>query len=73
MKTFRVFLFISIAFTLSACATKYARRSDSIFSNRTGYSEVPIDTNAWQVKFAGNAATGPNLVDHYALYRAAQL
>ncbi len=73
MKSLRIILLISIAFTLSACATKYAQVSHSIFSEHTGYYEVPVDTNAWQVTFAGNAATDPNLVDHYALYRAAEL
>jgi hypothetical protein len=73
MKSLRTLLVISIAFTLSACATKYVRVSDSIFSDQTGYSEVPVDTNAWEVMFAGNSATDPDLVDRYALYRAAEL
>jgi hypothetical protein len=49
--------------------------SHSIFSDHTGYGyrEVPVDSNTWQVMFDGNSATDTEVVDRYALYRAAEL
>ena len=70
MKSLRVFLLISLAFTLSACATKYSTmRPDT----GTGYSQWQIDSTMWEVRFIANARTGFPTVNRYALYRSAEL
>ncbi|GEM_PF-1155986 len=38
-----------------------------------GYRETPLDSSTYQVTFSGNAATAADVVDRYALYRAAEL
>src|SRR4051812_21264199 len=58
---------------LTSCATKYTRMSDGLFSDHTGYTEAPIDETTWQVTFGGNEATAPEVVERYALFRAAEI
>ena len=38
-----------------------------------GYSDQQIEANRWSVSFAGNDATPRQRVEHYLLYRAAEL
>lgn len=59
------------AVLLSSCSTKYAQRGG--WPDVYGYSDTPLDSTTYQVTFAGNSATAPDLVDRYALYRAAEL
>ncbi len=58
---------------LASCATKYAPVSGSFWTGQTGYSEVPLDSSTWQVTFAGNNNTTDDVVNRYALYRAAEI
>ena len=58
---------------LASCATKYAPVSNSVWTGHTGYSEVPLDNATWQVTFCGNDQTTDDIVNRYALYRAAEL
>lgn len=70
MNSLQVFLLISIAFTLSACTTKYSSmRTDT----GMGYWERPIDSTAWEVRFIANKGTEMQLVNRYVLYRSAEL
>jgi len=58
---------------LSSCATKYGPVSHSLLSSKYGYSDSPIDSVTWQVIFSGNEATSVDVVERYALFRAAEL
>ncbi|MFI5202121.1 MAG: CC0125/CC1285 family lipoprotein [Candidatus Kapaibacterium sp.] len=74
MKTLRIFLLISIAFTLSACgATKYAPMRHTSTGIETGYLEAQLDSTTWQVSFVANPSTGMAVVNRYMLYRAGEL
>jgi hypothetical protein len=56
---------------LIACAsapTTYRAASDGF-----GYRDQQIESNRYRVSFSGNAATGLDAVQDYALYRAAEL
>ena len=69
----RKLLLISIAFTLSACATHYIKNVDGV-TNGTGYQDIPIDSTTYRIVFYGShAGTSLELVDRYAFYRAAEL
>jgi hypothetical protein len=58
---------------LASCATKYAPVSNSFWTGHTGYSEIPLDNSTWQVTFCGNDQTTDDIVNRYALYRAAEI
>jgi hypothetical protein len=75
MKSLRVFLLISFAFTLSACATKYSSTKYSSMSTKTGtgYWQRQIDSTMWEVRFIANNATEMELVNRYVLYHSAEL
>jgi hypothetical protein len=72
MKSLRVFLLISIAFTLSACAmaTKYSSMSTH---TGTGYWNQQIDSTLWEVRFIANTKTEFPTVNRYVLYHSAEL
>lgn len=59
-----------LALMLAACSspTPYRAASDGY-----GYREQQLETNRYRVSFAGNAATPPDTVENYALFRAAEL
>ncbi len=67
----RTLLLISIAFTLSACASKYAPKDDGLFG-KAGYEAIPVDSTTYRVAFRGNNMSLEH-VDRYAFYRAAEL
>jgi hypothetical protein len=67
----RTLLLISIAFTLSSCASKYAPMENIFSSNQTGYFAIPVDSSTYRVVFSGNRSL--ELADRYAFYRAAEL
>ena len=59
-------------FLLAGCgASKYAPLS-GLFA-KDGYGDSPIDVDTYRVMFVGNALTSAEIVDRYALYRAAEL
>ena len=69
----RKLLLLSIAFTLSACATNYVKNSGGLFSG-TGYQDIPIDSTTYRVVFYGShGSTSLEQIDRYAFYRAAEL
>ncbi|MEM9740718.1 MAG: hypothetical protein AAF829_12725 [Pseudomonadota bacterium] len=63
-------VFAALVF-LGACATAtpYQAASDS----SRGYENQQIESNRWQVSFAGNSLTDRETVETYLLYRAAEL
>ncbi len=56
---------------LGACAT--ATPYQPATTSPKGYSEQQIETNRFQVQFAGNSLTDRKTVETYLLYRAAEL
>ena len=68
----RALLFITIAFTLSACAAKYAPSNDGVWSDKPGYIAIQVDSSTYRVAFSGQNMTLEN-TDRYAFYRAAEL
>ncbi|MEM6677499.1 MAG: hypothetical protein AAF675_06470 [Pseudomonadota bacterium] len=55
---------------LAACTepTRYAPALE-----REGYADRPVETNRYQVSFAGNTRTSRDTVETYLLYRAAEV
>lgn len=66
----RIFVLISTALILSACAspTPYAP-----LKGRYGFSERQIEDNRFRVNFGGNYSTARETVENYLLFRAAEL
>ena len=56
---------------LGACAT--ATPYQAAIDGNSGYSEVKIEDNRFQVEFSGNSLTDRKTVETYLLYRAAEL
>ena len=56
---------------LGACATSTPYKAAS--ENSRGYTNQQIETDRWQVSFAGNSLTDRKTVETYLLYRAAEL
>lgn len=62
------------ASVLSACATPTPYRpAVGQGFNRTGFSDVQIESNRFRVAFAGNSYTSRETVERYLLFRAAEL
>jgi hypothetical protein len=59
---------------LAGCMTEttYRPATGTGFA-REGYSDRQIESNRWQVSFAGNSMTGRDTVEKYLLFRAAEL
>jgi hypothetical protein len=74
MKTIRLLLFISCAVFLASCSahTLYVPDPEPGLGHY-GYSELPIDSNRYEVTFTGNYDTPTQTVDQCALYRSAEL
>ncbi|NQY96689.1 MAG: hypothetical protein HRT82_05970 [Henriciella sp.] len=56
---------------LGACAT--ATPYQAALDGQKGYANQQIETNRWQISFAGNSLTDRQTVETYLLYRAAEL
>ena len=56
---------------LGACAT--ATPYQAATDNQRGYENQQIESNRWQISFAGNSLTDRQTVETYLLYRAAEL
>lgn len=56
---------------LGACAT--ATPYQAALDGQKGYANQQIETNRWQISFAGNSLTDRKTVETYLLYRAAEL
>jgi hypothetical protein len=70
----RTLLVISIALTLSACASSYTPEPTFYERNtpgHAGYEDIPVDSATYRVVYHGPAFL--ELVDRYAFYRAAEL
>ena len=58
---------------LAACATAVGTAYAPADSKGYGYAETRIEADRYRVSFAGDGATPPNVVEDYALLRAAEL
>ena len=56
---------------LGACAT--ATPYQAALDGQKGYANQQIESNRWQISFAGNSLTDRKTVETYLLYRAAEL
>lgn len=56
---------------LGACAT--ATPYQAALGGQKGYANQQIESNRWQISFAGNSLTDRQTVETYLLYRAAEL
>ncbi|MEM6652880.1 MAG: hypothetical protein AAF582_09785 [Pseudomonadota bacterium] len=56
---------------LGACTT--ATPYQAATGNQKGYANQQIETDRWQISFAGNSLTDRQTVETYLLYRAAEL
>ncbi len=56
---------------LGACAT--ATPYQAALEGQKGYANQQIESNRWQISFAGNSLTDRKTVETYLLYRAAEL
>ncbi|MDZ7628151.1 MAG: hypothetical protein U5J99_07045 [Parvularculaceae bacterium] len=66
--------FASLAFlALAACATAIGTAYAPAGKDGYGYSETRIEDGRYRIVFAGDGATPPNVVEDYALLRAADL
>ena len=76
-KSNRLFLFGALAsgaLLVSGCAMESAYRpATGTGFARSGYSDHQIETNRYEVTFAGNSYTSRDTVEKYLLYRAAEL
>ncbi|MCR9194047.1 MAG: hypothetical protein NXH88_04895, partial [Hyphomonas sp.] len=61
---------LALAF-LGACAT--ATPYQAALEGQKGYANQQIESNRWQISFAGNSLTDRQTVETYLLYRAAEL
>ena len=66
---------IAAILILSGCATDYQRQGKALVGwwDGYGYSSTQIDTNVFQVTFKGNAYTGRDRANDFALLRSAEL
>ncbi len=66
---------IAAILILSGCATDYQRQETTLVEwwDGYGYSSTQIDTNVFQVTFKGNAYTGRDRANDFALLRSAEL
>lgn len=68
------FLFVMIAACLlAACATAVGTAYGPADAKGYGYSEMRIEADRFRVTFAGDGATPPEVVEDYAMLRAAEL
>ena len=56
---------------LGACATATPYQAAS--SGQKGYADQQVESDRWQISFAGNSLTDRQTVETYMLYRAAEL
>lgn len=58
---------------LAACATAVGTAYAPAGKNGYGYSDTRIEEGRYRITFAGDGATPPDIVEDYALLRAAEL
>lgn len=67
-------LIIAASFlSLAACATAVGTAYAPADAKGYGYTETRIEQDRYRITFAGDGATAPELVEDYALLRAAEL
>ena len=71
MKTLRLTSALAALAVLGACAT--ATPYQAATDNQRGYANQQIESDRWQISFAGNSLTDRQTVETYLLYRAAEL
>jgi hypothetical protein len=58
---------------LAACATAVGTAYQAADSKGYGYTEQRVESDRYRITFAGDGATPPEVVEDYALLRAAEL
>lgn len=71
MSKLRMISALAALAVLGACAT--ATPYQAATDNQRGYANQQIESNRWQISFAGNSLTDRQTVETYLLYRAAEL
>lgn len=66
-------LVLAAAGLLVACATAVGTAYGPADSKGYGYTETRIEADRFRVRFAGDGATPPEVVEDYAMLRAAEL
>ncbi len=69
----RVLMIVAAMLALGACATAVGTAYGPADSNGYGYTQTRIEADRYRVSFAGDGATPPEVVEDYALLRAAEL
>lgn len=70
----RICLMLAVAAAIvAACATAVGTPYQAADAKGFGYTEQKIEGDRYRVAFAGDGATPPQLVEDYALLRAAEL
>jgi hypothetical protein len=65
---------VALAALLTACATATPYQPNAVGQKAAGgFSETRLETNRYQVNFAGNSVTSRETVERYLLYRAAEV
>ncbi len=71
MSKLRISSALAALSVLAACAT--ATPYQAALDGQKGYANQQIESNRWQISFAGNSLTDRQTVETYLLYRAAEL
>lgn len=69
----RILTAVLVAGFLSACATAVGTAYGPADKKGYGYTETRVEADRYRVTFAGDGATPQNVVEDYALLRAAEL
>lgn len=69
----RLFFAAALALALAACATAVGTAYAPAGKGGYGYADTRIETDRYRITFAGDGATPQNVVEDYALLRAADI
>ena len=69
----RLLIIAASLLSLAACATAVGTAYGPADAKGYGYTETRIEQDRYRITFAGDGATAPELVEDYALLRAAEL
>lgn len=69
----RILMMMAATWLLAACATAVGTAYGPADANGYGYTEMRIEADRYRVSFAGDGATPPEVVEDYAMLRAAEL
>ncbi|MCA8890124.1 MAG: hypothetical protein KDA46_14915 [Parvularculaceae bacterium] len=69
----RILMIVAAMLALGACATAVGTAYGPADSKGYGYTQTRIEADRYRVSFAGDGATPPELVEDFALLRAAEI